>query len=230
VPAVIITAIAVFSAINRIRPSEPAHLLLLMLIAIAPLPLAGFGKPRSFLYLAPVIGVLLTLFFDEEVRHGRPGRVLALISLLLAGSVGAITNINFGTHPFKRNSVIPYQNILNFISDNAKGSLLVVSTDPVVSWLLRAPSSDRCADYFLAARLCLNGGRHYDSIVVISGHSNQSENAVAMGRFAQMVTDATANRSKVATFGAGLDEDASLKTRLTGVALEKTILTVDLYR
>ena len=45
-----------------------------------------------------------------------------------------------------------------------------------------------------------------------------------------MGTRITAGRSKVATMGAGVDEDAALKSRLTGVRLDKTILTVDYYQ
>jgi hypothetical protein len=45
-----------------------------------------------------------------------------------------------------------------------------------------------------------------------------------------LIAQATAGRTKAASLSAGLDEDAPLKTRLTGVPLEKTILTVDYYR
>ncbi len=86
--------------------------------------LAGFAKPRSFLYLAPAVAALLTLYFDRQARQSHAGRTLTLITLVLALSVSAIANVNFGTHPFKRNSVIPYQSILDFIHGNANGSAL----------------------------------------------------------------------------------------------------------
>jgi hypothetical protein len=40
----------------------------------------------------------------------------------------------------------------------------------------------------------------------------------------------TRGREKVAEIHVGRDEDAMLKTRLTGVPLDEFILTVDLYR
>ncbi len=40
----------------------------------------------------------------------------------------------------------------------------------------------------------------------------------------------TAGRQKLATIHFGEDKDAALKSRLTGVALENYILSVDLYR
>jgi hypothetical protein len=50
-------------------------------------------------------------------------------------SVSAVANLISGTHPFKRNSVVPYQAILDFIDRNADGSALIVATDPVVPWV-----------------------------------------------------------------------------------------------
>ncbi len=51
-----------------------------------------------------------------------------------------------------------------------------------------------------------------------------------MRKFDNVVASVTAGRRKVATMGAGLDEDATLKSRLTGVPLDRYILTVDYYR
>ena len=107
-----------------------------MLGAAALTIVPGFDKPRSFLYLAPAVSLLLTLFIDGQVRASRFGRVLVVAALLLAGSVAAIANIAHNPHPFKRAAVIPYQSILDFIDSNGTGRVLVVSTDPVVAWLL----------------------------------------------------------------------------------------------
>ncbi len=230
VPVVVIAAIASCSAINRTHPSHPAHLLLLMLIAIVPMVLAGFGKPRSFLYLAPVVAALLTLFFDDQLRQGHAGRVLVLLSLGLAASISSIANTNFGTHPFKRNLVIPYQTILNFINQNKQGSVLVVSIEPVTPWILKDPPADWCAQYFFDVQQCTKSGRHYDTVFVISGHNDRSEDAAAMQDFRNFLTPIIAGRSKIATIGVGRDEDAALKSRLTGIPLDEAILTVDFYR
>jgi hypothetical protein len=50
------------------------------------------------------------------------------------------------------------------------------------------------------------------------------------GQFNQLIATATAGRKKLASVPIGRDEDASLKSRLTGVPLEESILTVDYYR
>ena len=231
VPAVIISVVAVFCQIDRRQPADPVHLLLLMLAASALMILPGFAKPRSFLYLAPALAAVLTVFFDRQAANRNAGVAILLVSLIVAPSVGAIANVNFGTRPFKRNSVIPYRSIIDFIQINETGNVLVVSTDPVIPWELshQYRRDDRCISYFLADS-CVNTERRYDSIFIISGHSNESADLAVMTRFASVLATVTAGRQKVATIHFGEDKDAALKSRLTGVALESYILSVDLYR
>ena len=230
IPTVVVFAIAVGSEIDRREPSNPVHLLLLMLTGPVLMALAGFTTPRSFLYLVPTVSVLLTLFFDRCGRKGYTAGMLAAVVLPLVTSISAIANVSSGTHPFKRNSVIPYQSIFDFIDSNAKGSVLVVSTDPVVPWVLRAAAKERCAGYFFEVRRCLEPGRRYETVFVVFGHNYKSADEPLMANFKELIADITAGRSKTATLSAGRDEDAFLKSWLTGVPLEKAILTVDCYR
>jgi hypothetical protein len=65
---------------------------------------------------------------------------------------------------------------------------------------------------------------------VISGHHDRSTEAELTEQFNAMVAAATAGRSKLANVPIGRDDDAALKTRLTGVPLEQNILTLDYYR
>ena len=90
---------------------------------------------------------LITIFFDRQLQQGHVQRAIAVAAVTLATSAAAIANLISGTHPFKRNSVVPYQAIFDFIDRNANGSALVASTDPVVPWVLRG-AEDRCAGYF----------------------------------------------------------------------------------
>lgn len=84
------------------------------------------------------------MFFDRQIRQGYVQRAIAVVVITFATSAAAIANLISGTHPFKRNSVVPYQAIFDFIDRNANGKALVVSTDPVVPWVLRG-AEDRCA-------------------------------------------------------------------------------------
>jgi hypothetical protein len=191
--------------------------------------LAGFATPRSFLYLTPVAAALITMFFDRQLQRRHAQRAIAVAAVTLATSTAAIANLISGTHPFKRNSVVPYQAIFDFIDRNANSSALVVSTDPVVPWVLRG-AVDRCTGYFFDIRRCLETGRCYDSIFVISGHNDRSNNIALMDNFQAFVGKLTVGRAKRASLPAGHDADAALKTRLTGVPLDPTILTVDFYQ
>jgi hypothetical protein len=231
VPAVVISVVAMFSQIDRRQLADPVHLLLLMLAATTVLVLPGFATPRSFLYLAPMLTAVLVLFLDRQ--RARNARVaVALVSLILAASIGAIANINNGTHPFKRNSVIPYQSIIDFIQGNEKGSVLVVSTDIVIPWVLRHQHErdGSCVSYFFDAHDCFAAERRYDSIFFIVGHSDRSADANFMRKFNSTLDTVTSGRRKAATIHFGVDEDAEIKSRLTGVQLDKYILTVDLYQ
>ena len=144
--------------------------------------------------------------------------------------LAAMANLMSGTHPFKRNSVVPYRAIFDFIDANASGSALVISTDPVVPWIMRFAGENRCAGYFLDARRCLASGRRYDSIFVISGHHDRSTDLELTAQFNALVAAATGGRNKLASVPIGRDDDAALKSRLTGVPLEQNILTLDYYR
>ena len=228
-PVVIVFVLAAIGQVDRQKPGKPVHLLLLMLSAPAVMALAGFATPRSFLYLTPVIAALITMFFDRQLRQGHIRRAIAVAAITLTTSVAAIANLISGTHPFKRNSVVPYQAIFDFIDHNTNGSALVISTDPVIPWVLRKVE-DRCAGYFFDVRRCLQSGRRYDSIFVVFGHNDRSDDDALMDRFRTLVGDLTADRIKRASMPAGHDADAALKTRLTGVPLDPVILTVDFYR
>lgn len=230
-PSIAVAAVAMMSQIDRKEPANPANLLLLMLVAVTAMPLIGFAKPRSFLYLAPVMAMVLTLYLDRLTRrHG--GLALLLAATLVAASAAAIANIESGTHPFKRTSVVPYGAIVDFIRANEDGRVLVISTDPVLPWVLdhSAEGARRCASFFLSRRDCLAGGRDYDTVFVVSGHSDRSGQAAVMRVFDEAVERQTAGKRRIVTLQAGVDDDAALKTRLTGVPLTRAILTVDLYR
>jgi hypothetical protein len=232
VPVAIIAAIAMVSAIDRERPSDPAHLLLLMLGAIPIMGFADFVSPRSFLYLAPAVATIVTLFLNRSgIDAGARLAVLAA-ALMVAASVGAIATIDHGTRPFKRNAAIPFEAIVDFIKTNGKGHVLVVSSDPVLAWTLQHDGArpDLCASYFMENKGCFWEGQNYDTVFVASGQSHRSRRVAFMRNYENAVALLIAGRQKMASMPAGLDDDAALKSRLTGVALDKYILTIDLYR
>lgn len=235
VPIAFVAVLAIVTEYDARHRGNPVNLLLLMLVAPVLMVLAGFTKPRSFLYLAPVMAAILLMYLDRlfyggKTRERRPGLAVLLAVLLVSASTAAIAHINGSKHPFKRNAVIPYQSVLDFIAAKESGNVLVVSTDSVIPWLLRHGGERRCVSYFLQAENCFKGGRRYDSIIVIAGHSQRSRRPTYMRQFNSALDTLTAGRTLTATLELGLDLDAELKSRLTGVALSRYILTARLYR
>jgi len=230
VPVLVVCARALAASLERTRFAAALHLLLLMLAAAALTILPGFAKPRSFLYLAPVMTLFVVLYLDALLRRGEVRGALAGLAMMTAASVAAIANVAHNTHPFKRNAVIPYQAILDFIDANATGRVLVATTDPVLPWLVNRRGHDGCGGELPALRPCLAGGRTYDSLVIVRGYNDKSGNAAVLRRVDARVGELTAGRRKLASFAAGRDEDAALKSWLTGIALDPVILTVDVYR
>jgi hypothetical protein len=229
-PALVIVGAAVLSSIDREQPSSPFHFLLLLVVTAIALTLAGFAKPRSFLYLAPVVTAILVLYFDQQASREFYRRTVLMLACLTALSAATIGNLRSSAHPFKRELAIPYQEAIDFIEQNRTGRALVISTDPVVTWVLRGDSNDRCVRYFNEAERCLDSLQKYDSIFVVVGHSDKFSNDAAMRRFAALVSRATADRERRGVLAIGLDRDAALKSRLTGVHLDERLLRIDLYR
>jgi hypothetical protein len=231
VPPLVVALIAVIGVVDRKALADPAHLLVLMLVAVLAMPLIGFAKPRSFLYLAPVMAAVQVLYIDRIGRRST-AVVLLLTAMIVAPAVAAIANIAATTHPFKRNAVAPFAEIIATIDANADGKALVVSTDPVLAWVLSHERArpDRCVSIFFSNRACLADPGSYRTIVVVSGHHRWSGNAAFTGRFAANLETLIAGRRKVASVPEGFDADAPLKTRLTGTPLDTAILTVDIYR
>ncbi|MEP7029880.1 MAG: hypothetical protein ABI830_02985, partial [Pseudolabrys sp.] len=224
-PAAVIAAFSVVAALDRKQPNNPVHLLVLMLGAIPIMCFADFVTPRSFLYLAPVLVTLFVLFLNRQGIDRGAWRAVLPAGLLVAASVAAIANINHSDRPFKRNAAIPFQQIIDFIQANGNGRMLVVSSDPVLAWTLRHDRAqlNLCASYFLQAAECFE--RPYDSVFVVDGHSNRSGRGNFMQDYKAKLDRIVAAKSKIVSMPAGLDRDAALKQWLTGVPLDRYILT-----
>jgi hypothetical protein len=231
IPAVVIAIIAVAALLDRHRPAEPSHLWLLLLAMVPAAALAGFDESRSFLYLAPAMAAVFTVFLSRFATADSGRWSIVMIAAVVLPGLVAIGDLQSRDHPFKRNLALPYDQIIDFVERNKVGDTLLISTDPIVPWELgKRIDPGLCTSYFLDEPTCLVPGRSYRSVLIVSGYSNRSANGPAMRRFAARVAELTAGREKIAEIRVGRDEDAMLKTRLTGVPLDEFILTVELYR
>jgi hypothetical protein len=225
-PVALVCLLAVIGEIDLKNRANPIHLFLLMFSAIGLAAIVGFAEPRSFLYLAPVEAAILTVFLARQ-KDG--GRLLLLATLVIFSTATAVANINNSTHPFKREAVVPFAEIVDFIKTNETGDSLVVSTDPVVLWLLRH-NPQRCLSYFADEESCFIAPERYGSIFIVSGYSDKSSNVEFIQSFEDRVVQLLSGRHKAAEIHVGIDKDAKIKTRLTGVPLSSFILTIGFYR
>jgi hypothetical protein len=231
-PAAAITLAALLGEVDRSHPASPAHLLLLTFVAMAVMVVVGLDRGRAFLYLAPVLAAILTLYLDRVSRERGVGATAVLLALLLIPALAVVATVGRGTRPFKRDAAIPYDQILDFIRTNAQGETLVLSSDPTVVWALthEQARSGTCATYFMQDRACFSPEHRYESVFIVLGHSNRSRNDRFMHALAAKIAELTASRRSIARMHVGLDRDAALKTRLTGVPLDEFILSVELFR
>lgn len=231
-PAVLIAAAAAVAAIDRKRPADPVHFLLLMLAAVPLMTVADFVTPRSYLYLAPVIVTVLVMYLHRLGIDGGTRRGVAAAVLLMLASIGAVAGIDGGARPFKRNAAIPFQQLIDIVRANGDGRVLVLSSEPVLAWLLQhdRAEANRCVSYFLRNAACFASGQTYDSVFVVSGHSNRSRRTEFVARHAAEIGRLTAGKQKLMSVPVGGDDDAALKQWLTGTPLSRSILTIELYR
>lgn len=236
-PVIVLAAWTIVSLIDRRERANPIHFCLLLLGAMVPAALAGFWESRSFLYLAPVQILVLTVFIDRILQRGFGLGASLITGCAVLPGIVAIVDLASGTHPFKRTAV-PYGDVTEFVERNDHGDSLVVSFDPVASWELAAlgTAAQRCVrDIPGREPACFAEQRHPESIFVIGAPSGSYQSTYwkresGQPIFAARLAKIIGARTKVGELQVGHDDDAALKTWLTGVPLDEFILTVDLYR
>ncbi len=231
IPVIAIAAAAVVTQIDWRAPACRNHLLLLMLGGMVPAAVAGCDESRMFLYMAPILAAVLTLFLARYAVSGATGRMLLLTACTVFPSLVAIGELRAGIHSTERNWTVPTADVIDFIDRNESGDTLVMSTDAVIPWELeKRPEPHRCTSYFLYNQACFADPQHYRSIFIVRAYGDRSQSVRLMQRFVARVAEITRSRDRVAGVRAGHDTDSQLKTKLTGVPHDQFILTVDLYR
>ena len=182
---------------------------------------SGFSEGRAWLFLAPFMLACFALGYWYRFSH-MSFLPLFIVSLLLFSA--ALANGRKSDAPYKRNSVIPFDEVINFVAENAHGSVLYVSHEPVGAFLLRGAgyclmTSDEvppCAEQALD---------HFDTIAIADDSYLKTVPDVdkVLGEVGQHRTLRTKARF-------GYDRWASLKSLLTGTRLDPWILTVEIYR
>ena len=228
VPAMLVFAAAAWTLADRRNPAEPVNLLLLLFVPPLAMAGLGFAKPRSFLYLAPVLSTVLTLYVDLLLARGKASLALAMSALVLCSAIGTVATLGGNDRPFKRNIAIPYDELTSFVGLNATTPVLVVTNDAVANYVLRrallAPGD--CVILAKGRRRwpCPVDPALYHTVVAIYAPT------YGEAKPAGEPWDSLERRTPAAILRLGRDLDALLKSRLSGRPVPEFLLEVRLYR
>jgi hypothetical protein len=145
----------------------------------------------------------------------------------LAISVAA--NLRSSTTPFKRNAVMPYQEVLDFVTTNRQGPTTLLTMDAVAGYSL-AGIPQLCIEEYEVYR---SGWRDSScapdaatqTVIVVKGDPLNEDEPTWRDKTAAFI----GNRKLMAQAHFGYDADASLKSRLTGRHLEPSLLDAERY-
>lgn len=211
-------ALAVFVLYRSVRdPASRALALnfstLLLLVAV------GFSKPRSFIYLALILSVLVSYRWIVEQRQN----LRYMIGMIaLATPLFVIANVKWNETPYKRNAVLPVEEILRFARYNARAGDVIVVSDPVVYWDLHGDVT-ACVSLYLTNSACVV--ENADRLIVIDGYGVGSKDR---DQWLERKGEILGGRTELATVFFGIDHEAGLKRRIIP-AMDDYILRASLY-
>lgn len=230
--ATVATVYLARSALGTPIRSSANRLCVLVLVtasAAAIFTMVGLSKPRAYLYLTPMFSALTAIGLMQAIRSA-PRLGAAAYATLIVASTCVLSNLRASDTPFKRNSVIPFSNVVDFVKTNQRGKTVLLTSDPTVFYSL-ANAPDICTAEFewwsshwnYAA--CVPSKQN-DTVIVVKGAPlNESD-----PQWTNAVSKITGVKKVVAEAHFGRDDDAHLKARLTGVPLPINILHGIIYR
>jgi hypothetical protein len=221
-PLAVASSVAVFVTIRGLRIASPLEQVAVLLVGLAALilPLIGNAQPRSLLFVAPWVCVVLVLSTDRFGRFASIARVF----LLLAASVPTVlvlVTLRGTEHPFKRNLAIPYEEAIDWTLAQVPIGAIAYVSEPVIEYGLRKRG------------VCVVGRIRVDAGCELTGRPVVIVRDQTFGRIEYLVEGAarsTSGRPLTAQHDFGVDRDAGLKNRLTGSALTTWIVRIEIWR
>lgn len=190
----------------------------LFAVAVA-LALAGLWKPRSVMVLAPLFSGLLAAML-LAARDLRPATRSAAIAALVLAQLVALPNLRANDTPYKRSTTVPVANVIGLLEANGAQQASIWSIDPAIARAARDRWPQACvAESDEQAARC----PETDRIVLVLGHSSSEGLPEAFAARAARRLGADARRVEVPF---GLDEEAALKSRMSGVPLSRFVTRV----
>lgn len=199
---------------------DPRSRVLALNVSVLFLLLAvGFAKPRSFVYFALCLSILMTHRWLVETNP-RLKFSIALVGLVTPLMVMA--NIKWNDTPYKRNTAVPFEEILRFVQSNARPGDAVVVSDVVLNWELQKDNS-ACVSLYLTNPACDLAGAQ--KLIVIDGYGVGSRER---DRWLAEKPSLLSNRTETVSVFFGVDREAVLKRRLIP-GLDEYILKAGIY-
>jgi hypothetical protein len=222
IPLAFVMLIGLFAALINWRRTIQQDLLvisLLILLFCLALALAGFAKPRSFLFAVPFLltaTVLGCASLSWRRWHAAATGVTALTITL-----PALFLLNANDRPFKRNLYIPDAQVLTAIRQHApKETSLIVSSEPSLAWQLR-----RDGYCVINRSLPANCERKTAATIVLV-----DDGTFVLRRGLSAGAPALTEYKLVHQQLFGEDEDGPTKTFLAGRLVPKWLVSVAVYR
>jgi hypothetical protein len=185
--------------------------------------LTGHLEGRSYLFVAPfALSVLALGYWRSPFIAGSPLPLL-FASLLLLG--GVLANSKASDDPFKRDLVIPQDEVHQFILDNTKGQVLLASANPTNAYVMMNDGTCTVGSE-IDAPACLRYGPEPFAYIVLV----KNENFPGKPQLARIESYARQKRRLIASARFAHDGAAWLKQRLTGVRLDDWAASVEIYR
>jgi hypothetical protein len=155
---------------------------------------------------------------------------LLACGVILVTGIAVAGNLRHSSHPFKRQVIVPFDEVIEFVHANQSGTTAVLTSDVTVDFLL---ASDRqlCVMRFDVwdsqwEPLQCSLAAHLDTIIVIKGYPLDEQTP----QWKNMVTPMLSRKTLIAEAAFGIDDDAELKRWLTKEPLSRTILSGSVYR
>lgn len=232
VPAIVATIFLIRSTVVATRNSPSAQRfcdpILILAGFAAILTLIGLSEPRGFLFLAPMVTALTSMGLVHAMRMSPRLGAIAYAALLVV-SISVAGNLRSSTTPFKRNSVIPYGEVIDFVRSNEHGRTAVLTMDAVSAYSLSAFPELCVAEYEMYRSSWVASACSADQIVtviVIKGDPLDENDPPWRNR----VEEFTRARQPIAQAHFGEDADAKLKSRLAHIELSSSLLDAAIYR
>jgi hypothetical protein len=215
VPAAVLTLLILFLSLR-----DPRSRILVLNVSVLFLLLAvGFGKPRSFVYFALCVSILMChrWLMETNVRLKFAIAFIGLVTPLMV-----IANIKWNDTPYKRNTAIPYEEILRFARFNVRPDDAIVVSDIVLNWELKRLNL-ACVSLYLTNPACDLAGA--PRLFIIDGYGVASHER---DQWLAQKQSLLANRTESVSVFFGVDGEAALKRRLVP-GLDDYILRAGTY-